>query len=104
MAVLRIPGQREVDFIAMDMQVPILDGAEATQKIRAMEKGPGGRVPIMAMTANAFEQDRRKCLEAGMDGSVVKPFSAQSIREEMDRVLALQEVAGGRKLAEQRNP
>ena len=104
MAVLYILEQREIDFIAMDMQMPILDGVETTRKIRAMEKGAGGHVPIMAMTANAFEEDRRKCLEAGMDGFVVKPVSAQSIREEMNRVLALQEVAAGKELAEQRNP
>ena len=103
MAVLRILGQREIDFIAMDMQMPILDGVDTTRKIRAMEKGAAGHVPIMAMTANAFEEDRRKCLEAGMDGFVVKPVSAQSIREEMDRVLALLEVAAGKELAEQRH-
>ena len=103
-AVLHILEQHEVDFIAMDMQMPILDGLETTRKIRAMEKDAGGHVPIMAMTANAFEEDRRKCLEAGMDGFTVKPVSPQSIREEMDRVLALQEVAAGREFAEQRNP
>jgi len=103
MAVLRILEQREIDFIAMDMQMPILDGVDTTRKIRAMEKGAAGHVPIMAMTANAFEEDRRKCLEAGMDGFVVKPVSAQSIREEMDRVLALLEVAAGKELAEQRH-
>jgi CheY-like chemotaxis protein len=104
MAVLHILEQHEVDFIAMDMQMPILDGVETARKIRAMEKGAGGHVPIMAITANAFEEDRRKCLVAGMDGFVVKPVSAQSIREEMDRVLALQEVVAGKELAEQRNP
>jgi len=103
MAVLRILEQREIDFIAMDMQMPILDGVDTTRKIRAMEKGAAGHVPIMAMTANAFEEDRRKCLEAAMDGFVVKPVSAQSIREEMDRVLALLEVAAGKELAEQRH-
>ncbi len=104
MAVLRILGQREVDFIAMDMQMPILDGVETTRKIRAMEIGAGGHVPIMAMTANAFEEDRRKCFEAGMDGFVVKPVSAQSIREEMQRLLALQLVTAGKDPAVGRNP
>ncbi len=104
MAVLRILEQREVDFIAMDMQMPVLDGVETTRQIRAMEKDAGGHVPIVAMTANAFEADRRKCLEAGMDGFVAKPVSAQSIREEMERVLALQVVAAGKDIVVRRNP
>ena len=98
MAVLRILEQREVDFIAMDMQMPTLDGVETTRKICAKEKGAGGHVPIAAMTANAFEEDRHKCMEAGMDGFVVKPVSVQSICEEMDRLLALQEVAAEKSL------
>jgi len=88
----------------MDMQMPILDGVETTRKIRAMEIGAGGHVPIMAMTANAFEEDRRKCFEAGMDGFVVKPVSAQSIREEMERVLALQVVTEGKDAVVRQNP
>jgi len=104
MAVLRILGEREVNFIAMDMQMPVLDGVETTRKIRAMEKGAGGHVPIVAMTANAFEEGRRKCFEAGMDGFVVKPVSAQSIRDEMERVLALQVVTAEKDAAVRRNP
>ena len=104
MAVLRILEQREVDFIAMDMQMPELDGVETTRKIRAMEKDAGGHVPIVALTANAFDADRRKCLEAGMDGFVAKPVSAQSIREELERVLALQVVTAGKDIVVRRNP
>jgi len=104
MAVLCILEQCEIDFIAMDMQMPIPDGVETTRKIRAMEKGAGKHLPIVAMTANAFEEDRRKCFEAGMDGFVVKPVSAKSIREEMERVLVLQEVAAGKEPAERCNP
>jgi len=104
MAVLRILEQHEVDFIAMDMQMPVLDGVETTRKIRAIERNAGGHVPIMAMTANAFEEDRRKCFEADMDGFVVKPVSAQSIREEMERVLALQVVTEGKDAVVRQNP
>jgi CheY-like chemotaxis protein len=104
MAILRILEQHEVDFIAMDRQMPVLDGVETTRKIRAMERNAGGHVPIMAMTANAFEEDRRKCFEAGMDGFVVKPVSAQSIREEMERVLALQVVTEGKDAVVRQNP
>jgi len=104
MAVLRILQEGEVDLIAMDMQMPVLDGVETTQKIRSMEKDAGGHVPIVAMTANAFEEDRRKCFDAGMDGFVVKPVSAQSIREEMERVLALDVVTAGKHAVVRRNP
>jgi CheY-like chemotaxis protein len=103
-AVLRILKEGEVDLIAMDMQMPILDGVETTREIRAGEQGSAKHVPIMAMTANAFEEDRRKCFEAGMDGFVVKPVSAQSIREEMDRVLALQVVTAGKDASVRRDP
>ncbi len=89
-AALRLMGQHQIDFIAMDMQMPNMDGIEATRAIRLKEMVTGKHVPIVAMTANAFEEDRRKCLEAGMDGFVVKPVSARSIREEIERVLTLQ--------------
>jgi PAS domain S-box-containing protein len=59
-------------LILMDMQMPVVDGLEATRRIRALA---GGRhTPIIAMTANAYEDDRRRCLAAGMDGFLVKPF------------------------------
>ena len=92
-AVLRLLEQGQIDLIAMDMQMPIMDGLEATRAIRVREKITGKHVLIVAMTANAFEEDRRKCREAGMDGFVVKPISSQSIRQEIERVVALQEAA-----------
>ena len=92
-AVLRLLEQGQIDLIAMDMQMPNMDGLEATRAIRVREKITGKHVLIVAMTANAFEEDRRKCREAGMDGFVVKPISSQSIRQEIERVVALQEAA-----------
>jgi CheY-like chemotaxis protein len=86
---LAILSQQQFDLIAMDMQMPIMDGLEATQKIRLSELRTGTHIPIVAITANAFEDDRRKCFEAGMDGYVVKPVSAKAIGDEVGRVMAL---------------
>ena len=86
---LAILPQRQFDLIAMDMQMPVMDGLEATQKIRLNELSTGRHIPIVAITVNAFEDDRRKCFEAGMDGYVVKPVSAKAIGDEVGRVMAL---------------
>jgi PAS domain S-box-containing protein len=82
--------REEFDLVAMDMQMPVMDGIEAVQKIREGEKKSGRHIPVVAMTANAFEEDKRRCFEAGMDGYVMKPVGAQSIRTEIARVLAEQ--------------
>ncbi len=88
---LRLSAQQEFDLVAMDMQMPIMDGVEATEKIRAREKGSGVHLPIVAMTASAFEEDRRKCQQAGMDGYVAKPVTSKTIETEIARVMAVQE-------------
>src|SRR6185312_15652752 len=64
--------RRRYDVIFMDVQMPEMDGLEATRRLRFYEK-PGQHVRIVAMTANALERDRRRCLEAGMDDFVTKP-------------------------------
>ncbi len=66
------------DIILMDCQMPLMDGLEATRRIRANEKRQstgGSRIPIVAVTANAFNEDRVQCIDAGMDDHLGKPFS-----------------------------
>ena len=86
---LQLLSQQTFDLVAMDMQMPRMDGLEATAKIRLNEKETLQHIPTIAITANAFADDRRRCLAAGMDGYIVKPVNAQAIREEITRVLSL---------------
>lgn len=71
--------KEQFDLILMDMQMPIMDGIEATRLIKA-GSGPSAMTPIVAMTANASEQDRQRCLDAGMCGFQLKPISIQQLR------------------------
>ena len=67
------------DLILMDIQMPGLDGIAATKKIRASGTPKAATVPIIAMTANAFKEDERECLEAGMDGHIAKPIDISQL-------------------------
>ena len=62
------------DYIFMDIMMPKLDGIAATKAIRDMERPDAVEIPIIAMTANAFEEDARKCVEAGMNAHLSKPL------------------------------
>ena len=68
--------QARFDLILMDVQMPVMGGLEATLQIRSAEAGSGRRTPIIAMTARAMEGDRQRCLDAGMDAYVTKPFTS----------------------------
>ncbi|MGD0775481.1 MAG: two-component regulator propeller domain-containing protein [Candidatus Solibacter sp.] len=75
---------RRFDVILMDLQMPHMDGFEATAELRRREAVSGGRTPIVAVTANAMQGDRERCLAAGMDGYVTKPIK----RPELFRAIA----------------
>jgi CheY-like chemotaxis protein len=64
----------DYDLILMDIQLPIMDGIEATKQIRELESISGKHIIIIAVTAYALERDRKRCFEAGMDGFLSKPF------------------------------
>lgn len=73
--------QGGIDLILMDCQMPVLDGFDATTRIRDLESGGDARIPIVALTANALKGDREKCIEAGMDEYLTKPVNADSLRK-----------------------
>jgi two-component system, sensor histidine kinase and response regulator len=76
------------DLILMDVQMPEMDGFEATAEIRRREGGSGGGIPIVAMTANALQGDRERCLEAGMNGYVAKPVRPKELFEAVEQFAA----------------
>jgi signal transduction histidine kinase/DNA-binding response OmpR family regulator len=77
------------DLVLMDLQMPEMDGFEATAAIRTREREAGQpRVPIIALTAHAMQGDRRRCLDADMDGYVAKPIKPVELFEVIDRVMA----------------
>jgi CheY-like chemotaxis protein len=77
------------DIVLMDVQMPEMDGFEATRAIREKERGQQRRVPIIALTAHAIVGDRERCLAAGMDGYTVKPLRAEDLFREIERVRVL---------------
>lgn len=80
-------GQEAFDVILMDLQMPEMDGLDATRAIRAREAAEGlPRIPIIAMTARAMTEDRDKCREAGMDGFISKPLDQQALFEQLEVV------------------
>ena len=76
----------EYDLIFMDIQMPKMDGYTATHEIRTLANNKKANIPIVAMTANAFEEDRKKSLEAGMDGHIAKPISIEEIAKVLDSI------------------
>ncbi len=79
------PGQ--YDLILMDIQMPILNGYEATRQIRGLGREGISQIPIIAMTANAFEEDKKAALDAGMNGHIAKPIDVARLMEMLEEVL-----------------
>ena len=76
------------DLILMDVQMPVMNGYEATAAIRALPDAAKAAIPIIAVTANAYQEDANEALAAGMDGYVTKPIDPAVIRGMAARVLA----------------
>jgi signal transduction histidine kinase/DNA-binding response OmpR family regulator len=74
------------DLVLMDIQMPRMDGYTATREIRTLPNNEKANIPIVAMTANAFDEDRKKALECGMNGHIIKPISIDAIAEVLDEV------------------
>jgi len=81
------------DMIFMDMQMPEMDGYEATRCIRALDLPKAKTIPIIAMTANVFREDVEKCLQAGMNGHIGKPLDFNNVMERMQAYLPLRQKA-----------
>ncbi len=82
---LKEKGPDYYDCILMDIQMPVMDGFEATREIRKMY--PDKRIPIIALSANAFDEDRRKSIEAGMDGHLAKPIVIAQLEDSLKKFL-----------------
>ena len=76
------------DIVLMDIQMPEMDGMEATVEIRSREKETGNHIPILAMTAHAMRGDKERCLASGMDGYISKPIHPPGLFAEIERCLA----------------
>jgi signal transduction histidine kinase/CheY-like chemotaxis protein len=95
-----LAGEETFDVILMDMQMPVMDGIEATRRIIA-EGGPSSSAPIIAMTANASDDDRRRCIEAGMAGFESKPVTMERLRNVVKSIVDVPADAGNEDAADE---
>jgi two-component system, sensor histidine kinase and response regulator len=81
---LAVIEKQQCDLVLMDVQMPVMDGFEATTAIRENEKTTGAHIPIVAMTANAMKGDKERCLAIGMDAHITKPIEPQQLFQTID--------------------
>ena len=74
-------------MVLMDVRMPVMDGYEATRAIRALENKELASIPIIAMTANAFEEDKQEALAAGMNGHLAKPIDVEKLFNTLEKIL-----------------
>ena len=74
------------DAILMDIRMPVMDGIEATKRIRGSDRPDAAKIPIIAMTANAFDEDMKKSVECGMNGHLTKPIDMKKVMETFRRI------------------
>ena len=82
-----LTGLRNYDLILMDIQMPRMNGYEATRRIRALPDPRKAGIPIFAMTANAFEEDKQNALNAGMNGHIAKPLDIPHLLKVLEEAL-----------------
>ena len=88
--IMRDAKEEQFDLILMDIQMPVMDGYEATRMIRNLPRKDVVKLPIIAMTANAFEEDRERALENGMNAHIAKPLNVETLLATLERILASQ--------------
>ena len=82
-ALYKLEGEKQFDYIFMDIMMPIKNGLEATREIRVLPRRDAKSVHILAMSANAFESDIQECIKAGMDGHIAKPITMELLKEKL---------------------
>ena len=91
----------DFDLVLMDVQMPVMDGLEATSQLRLQERSNGKHQPVVAMTALAMKGDRERCMAAGMDGYLSKPIRTQDLDDLLDRYMPREVAVGAVRVATQ---